>query len=88
MRSVGALPARSKAAICRIDSLTWWKNSVAGEAHVAVQAVPCQRVAFCLAELLLLRKDDELQQGSLADVAQQVTGFDVVVTAVQLAVVL
>jgi hypothetical protein len=27
MRSAGALPARSRAAICRIGLLTWWKNS-------------------------------------------------------------
>jgi hypothetical protein len=64
-------------------------SPVAREPDVAVEAIPGQRVAFGLAELLCRgRKDDQVQQGSLADVARQVTGFDVTITAVQVTVVL
>ena len=62
--------------------------AVAGEAHGAIQAEAGQGVAFVLAELLLLRRCDELEHVRHLDVAEQVVGLDIVVAGVEIAVVL
>ena len=72
----------------RSDEAVLGTFAVAGETHVAIQAVLGQAIQLVLAKLQLLGRGDHLDHVLLLDVAQKVVGFDEMVAGVEVAVVL